>query len=45
MPVPMKCPKCGGYMVQKRGSNGAFIACADPKCGYVHRKTKKEDDK
>lgn len=45
MPVPMKCPKCGRYMVQKRGSNGAFIACADPKCGYVHRKTKKEDDK
>ncbi len=45
LPVNMKCPQCGGYMVQKRGTNGAFIACADPKCGYVHRKTKKEDDK
>ncbi|MBR3178627.1 MAG: type I DNA topoisomerase [Clostridia bacterium] len=45
LPVSMKCPKCGGYMVQKRGQNGTFIACADSKCGYVHRKTKKEDDK
>ena len=45
MPVNMKCPNCGGIMVQKRGGNGTFIACADPKCGYVLRRTKKEDDK
>lgn len=30
-PVAKKCPRCGGYMVQK----GKKIACADRKCGYV----------
>ncbi len=30
-PVAKKCPRCGGYMVQK----GKKIACADRECGYV----------
>ena len=30
-PVAKKCPRCGGYMVQK----GKKIACADRECGFV----------
>ncbi len=30
-PYPEKCPKCGGYMVEK----GSKIVCADAQCGYV----------
>ena len=30
-PIDQKCPKCGGYMVQK----GKKAVCADPECGYV----------
>ncbi|MBO5302596.1 MAG: type I DNA topoisomerase [Lachnospiraceae bacterium] len=29
-PSEKKCPKCGGYMVEK----GNKLACADEKCGY-----------
>lgn len=31
-----KCPKCGGYMIEK----GNKIACADAQCGYVVEKDK-----
>ena len=30
-PSEKKCPKCGGYMVEK----GNKLVCADEKCGYV----------
>lgn len=30
-PSKEKCPKCGGYMVEK----GNKLVCADEKCGYV----------
>ena len=30
-PSKKKCPKCGGYMVEK----GNKLVCADEKCGYV----------
>ncbi|MCR4999308.1 MAG: type I DNA topoisomerase [Lachnospiraceae bacterium] len=30
-PVSEKCPKCGGYMVQK----GNKVVCADEQCGYI----------
>lgn len=35
-PVKEKCPRCGGYMVEK----GNKIACADEHCGYTQPKTK-----
>ena len=35
-PVAKKCPKCGGYMVEK----GSKIACDDENCGYVEQKPK-----
>ncbi len=33
-PVEEKCPRCGGYMVEK-GTKNPKIVCADPACGYV----------
>lgn len=33
-PVEKKCPRCGGYMVEK----GAKLACADEHCGYTEAK-------
>ena len=33
-PVSKKCPKCGGYMIEK----GNKIVCADEKCGYIEAK-------
>lgn len=30
-PVAEKCPRCGGYMIEK----GKKLACADAACGYV----------
>jgi DNA topoisomerase-1 len=33
-PVAKKCPKCGGYMVEK----GNKLACADTNCGYIEVK-------
>jgi len=33
-PVEKRCPKCGGYMVEK----GRFLACAAEGCGYKERK-------
>lgn len=33
-PVAKKCPKCGGYMIEK----GNKIACADENCGYIEAK-------
>ncbi len=35
-PSKEKCPKCGGYMVEK----GNKIVCADNQCGYVKEKQK-----
>lgn len=43
-PVEERCPKCGGIMTQRRGRNGAYIGCANKDCGYIHRKTKKNDE-
>ena len=37
-PSAKKCPKCGGYMVEK----GNKIVCADETCGYVENKNDKE---
>ena len=33
-PVSKKCPKCGGYMIEK----GNKIVCADENCGYIEAK-------
>ncbi len=35
-PVTKKCPRCGGYMVEK----GNKLACADEHCGYTEPKEK-----
>jgi DNA topoisomerase-1 len=35
-PVAKKCPRCGGYMVEK----GNKLACADSQCGYTELKEK-----
>jgi DNA topoisomerase-1 len=35
-PVAKKCPRCGGYMVEK----GSKLACADTQCGYTEIKEK-----
>ncbi len=37
-PSKEKCPKCGGYMVEK----GNKLVCADEQCGYVTTLEKKE---
>lgn len=39
-PSIKKCPKCGGYMVEK----GNKLVCADEQCGYVEEQ-KKNDKK
>lgn len=39
-PSEMKCPVCGGYMVEK----GNKLACADEKCGYVMALEKKDGE-
>ncbi len=33
-PSAKKCPKCGGYMIEK----GSKLVCADETCGYVEEK-------
>ena len=38
-PVDKKCPRCGGYMVEK----GAKLACADEHCGYTEAKEKETE--
>ncbi|MDD7712649.1 MAG: type I DNA topoisomerase [Lachnobacterium sp.] len=38
-PVDKKCPRCGGYMVEK----GAKLACADAHCGYTEAKEQKNE--
>ena len=37
-PSDKKCPKCGGYMIEK----GSKLVCADEPCGYVESKNDKE---
>lgn len=37
-PSEKKCPKCGGYMVEK----GNRLVCADETCGYIENKNDKE---
>ena len=32
--VTIKCPECGGYMVEK----GNKLVCAEPQCGYVQER-------
>ncbi len=39
-PCAEKCPKCGGYMVEK----GNKIVCADAQCGYVSERKKETQD-
>ena len=39
-PSDKKCPKCGGYMVEK----GNKLACADEQCGYVEEKPRKTEN-
>ncbi|MDO4474573.1 MAG: type I DNA topoisomerase [Eubacteriales bacterium] len=36
-PAKEKCPKCGGYMLEK----GNKLVCSDEQCGYVESKNKK----
>lgn len=38
-PSEKKCPKCGGYMLEK----GNKLMCADNQCGYVEQKAKNDD--
>lgn len=38
-PSTKKCPKCGGYMVEK----GNKLACANEQCGHSENKTKEEE--
>lgn len=37
-PSDKKCPKCGGYMIEK----GSKLVCANETCGYVESKNDKE---
>ena len=37
-PSDKKCPKCGGYMIEK----GSKLVCVDETCGYVESKNDKE---
>ncbi len=37
-PVSERCPKCGGYMLQR----GNKLACADENCGYVRTAEEKK---
>ena len=39
-PSNKKCPKCGGYMLEK----GNKLVCADEQCGYVEAREKKDED-
>jgi DNA topoisomerase-1 len=39
-PSEKKCPKCGGYMIEK----GNKLACADEQCGYVEEKPRKTEN-
>ena len=39
-PSEKKCPKCGGYMLEK----GNKLVCADEQCGYVETMEKKNED-
>jgi DNA topoisomerase-1 len=35
-PIGETCPECGGDLVERQGSQGAFIGCATyPKCTYT----------
>lgn len=35
-PIGEACPECGGDLVERQGSQGAFIGCANyPKCTYT----------
>lgn len=38
-PSEKKCPKCGGYMLEK----GNKLMCADNQCGYVEQKAKNDE--
>lgn len=34
----IKCPKCGGKLIEKRGKFGKFIGCSNyPKCFYIKK--------
>ena len=37
-PSDKKCPKCGGYMIEK----GSKLVCSDETCGYVESKNDKD---
>ena len=39
-PSPKRCPKCGGYMLEK----GKKLVCADIECGYVEKLEDREED-
>ena len=33
-----KCPKCGGYLVKKKGKYGTFLGCTNyPTCNYMEK--------
>jgi ssDNA-binding Zn-finger/Zn-ribbon topoisomerase 1 len=35
-PIGETCPECGGDLVNRQGSQGAFIGCANyPTCSYT----------
>ncbi|MCR4880059.1 MAG: type I DNA topoisomerase [Bacilli bacterium] len=38
-----KCPKCGGYLVRKKGKYSSFLGCTNyPTCNYMERIVKKK---
>jgi DNA topoisomerase-1 len=38
-PIGEACPECGGDLVERQGSQGAFIGCANyPKCSYTRNR-------
>ena len=38
-----KCPKCGGYLIRKKGKYSSFLGCTNyPTCNYMERIGKKK---
>ena len=38
----LRCPRCGDFLVQRKGLNGYFYGCHNyPRCHYIYRKKRK----
>ena len=42
MPIEEKCPKCGAYMVLKKGKNSSYKKCSNPEC-ETNKKAKADE--